>query len=275
MQFKPGTVSRNHNVSDSPPLREFGVLFAGISALLLCLYWLLGLAVDSVVEELPEDWVHNHYQANEFSFAQWQPSPELQNIVDNLARCSDIHFPLSVSVVQSEQVNAVALPTGDILVFSELLHKLRSENGLAFVLAHEMSHFKNRDHLRQMGRAVVLTALWGLITGDTGALNQAFAPAMMAGESRYSRERESQADLDALDVLHCYYGHVGGATELFDYYRKTPDSQLQPGFLLSHPLPELRINAMVQRAKQQGYKARKPAPLTQYLPKDRRRDATL
>ena len=34
--------------------------------------------------------------------------------------------------------------------------------------------------------------------------------------AKYSQSRESQADQTALHALQCHFGHVGGATELFE-----------------------------------------------------------
>jgi Zn-dependent protease with chaperone function len=67
--------------------------------------------------------------------------------------------------VQSDAVNAMAVPGGKMVVFSGLLDSLSSTNGLMFVLAHEVGHFKNRDHLRLMGRGIVLSILAMLALG--------------------------------------------------------------------------------------------------------------
>ena len=42
----------------------------------------------------------------------------------------------------------------------------------------------------------------------------------MVGEAGYSRGREAQADANALRILQCHYGHVGGATEFFEALSK-------------------------------------------------------
>jgi Zn-dependent protease with chaperone function len=83
----------------------------------------------------------------------------LQALVDRLqTQCAALPYQITVHVQPSTAVNAAALPGGHMLVFSGLLTEMRSENELAFVLAHELGHYAHRDHLRGLGRALVLMA---------------------------------------------------------------------------------------------------------------------
>ncbi len=59
---------------------------------------------------------------------------------------------------------------GHILLFQGLLDILKTENSLSFVIGHELGHFKNRDHLRGLGRGIVLTALSATFTGANSNL---------------------------------------------------------------------------------------------------------
>lgn len=253
MEFKPGKPRQNYNVSDNSPTREFATLLLGVSAIFFAIYLFLGLMVDVVVDNLPEDWTHisshNHWQIQQ----DWEKSDALQGMVEKLAKCADIQHPVSISTSKTDEVNAFALPNGQIVVFDGLIQAVKSENGLAFVLAHELSHFKNRDHLRQLGRGIIITSLMALVSGDTAGFGEAFTPALMAGNANYSQKRELEADKRAMAILYCHYGHVGGATELFEYYNDMPAGLLRDSFLSSHPAPLERITAMQQLAKENNW----------------------
>lgn len=129
--------------------------------------------------------------------------------------CAGMRQPETVSLSKADVPNAAVIPGGHIVVFSGLLSQVRSENGLAFVLAQELAHITQRDHLRAMGRGIVLFGLAALVTGSDSGLSELLAPVNSPGQASYSRTRESAADAAALRILHCRYGHAGGATELF------------------------------------------------------------
>ena len=144
-----------------------------------------------------------------------------------------------------------------------------SENGLVFVLAHEMAHFKQRDHLRGMGRGLVFTALPALLTGAGSDLTQLIAPALGVGQVRYSQEREALADRLALETLNCFYGHVGGSTEFFEAMQGESGEQGRGlgGYFSSHPEAVQRINALRSLATASGFVVRETVPLpTSLLP---------
>ncbi|MCI5120638.1 MAG: peptidase M48, partial [Candidatus Electrothrix sp. AUS4] len=203
-------------------------------------------------------------------FKQQEEDPrrvELQRLVDELGRCHDVGYPLQVNMAQSQQANAFAFPGGRIIVLEGLLKKVHSENGLVFVLAHEIAHFKNRDHLRGLGRGLVMTALSALLTGAGSDLTKLITPALGVGQAQYSQEREALADRLALESLHCLYGHVGGASEFFEAMQREEGKQGSgPGrYFSSHPAAMQRINGLHQLAEKSGFVAKETSPLSTIL----------
>lgn len=86
-------------------------------------------------------------------------SKEVQNYVQelsaNLARHSDLKVPLRVTVLQSKEINAFALPGGQLFVNSGLVLEAETEAQLAGVLAHEIAHIAARHSRRLMNRATI------------------------------------------------------------------------------------------------------------------------
>jgi len=71
----------------------------------------------------------------------------------NLVRNSDAQVPFTIKVIDSDEVNAFALPGGFFYVNSGLILAADEEAELAGVMAHEISHVAARHGTRQMTRA--------------------------------------------------------------------------------------------------------------------------
>ena len=157
----------------------------------------------------------------------------------------------------------MAVPGGRIIVLSGLLDKVSSENGLSFILAHELAHFQNRDHLRGMGRSIVFTAAAAMLTGAGSDFTQLFTPTLNISFSQYSQTRESLADKTALETLNCRYGHVGGATEFFESIKPVDGINYNAlkHYFSSHPEAVERINALCQEAKALNFSVKEVIPL--------------
>lgn len=267
MKYQPSLPSHNDNVAQEHPLKDFLKILTGLAALALLGFFLLGLLVDTVVERMDP--------ATEAALirliadkAPAAPGPgdarvaQLQALVDSLRGCAGVQGPATVRLLDSATPNAVVMPGGTIHVFSALLDRVQSENGLAFVLAHELAHLAHRDHLRALGRGIVLYGLAALLSGDTSSLASVLAPVQQLGEARYSQARESQADALALEVLACRYGHAGGATEFFETLAVGEDDAM-PGshYFASHPAMRARIAALQAMIAQAGMQTGAVTPL--------------
>lgn len=253
MEFKPALPRRNDNVSHDHPFKEFASLLVGLvlcgAAGFLILGWLVDLAVERISPEMEATIFAPAVElAVDKDRADAAREKALQQLVDEVRGCVQTGFPLKVSLVRSDKANAMALPGGRIVVLEGLLAKVRSENGLTFVLAHELAHFNHRDHLRAMGRGLVLTAMAAMVTGSDSGLTQWFAPVVELGQARYSRERERMADAHALEALICRYGHAGGATEFFEAMKPAREASAIEGYFSSHPEAVERIRLLEESA---------------------------
>ena len=167
MEFKPRLPKRNSNVSHQSPFKDFSTLMLGIIAIFVAIYFSLGLVIDQTVEYVSP-------QAEAKFFANFdhqlfvdihkqepdkQVQQQWQQVLNKIEYCAQVGYPIDLTVVNAKQINALAFPGGKVIVFSGLNDVLVSENAMAFVLAHELAHFSNRDHLRMMGRGVVLMAI--------------------------------------------------------------------------------------------------------------------
>jgi Zn-dependent protease with chaperone function len=260
MKYKPSLPLKNDNISHNHPFSEFVLLCVGLAALFLISFWALGLFVDFVADHVSYETEAALFKSvsKHFDFQLENNSHEqqrIQSLVEKLQNCSQLPYDLQVHMFQSDIPNAFALPGGNIGVSTELLKVVTTENGLAFVLAHELGHFENRDHLRSMGRSLILYLLFSMITGADSSISSFLAPTSNISQAQYSQARESLADRTAFDTLHCYYGHVGGAFEFFNnLLASEQDFDIAIfHYFSSHPQLQERISDLSQYAEARGY----------------------
>lgn len=250
MEYRPRQPEHNVNVSPGHPLAEFGQLLLGLLAVLAVLYAVLGLVVDTVVDHLSvetEQAIYDSLSLDEVSalfVSEEETGDQLaqaRSVLKKLQPCANLPYPVSPHLISSPELNAMAFPGGSVGITSGLLEEVRSEAGLAFVLAHELAHFHHRDHLRSLGRGVVLIAGTTLVGGSTD-IGSLLSPALSLQMAQYSQSRESEADMEALSFMTCAYGDTRGAGELFEEMLKREDKSQLGHYFSSHPQTRKRLD---------------------------------
>lgn len=260
MQYTPKLPRHNNNVTHEHPLREFGVLLVAASIVFFGVLWVAGLFIDAAVDyidpELEEQLFSGRFDSSFPTASEAESTTQdIQHLSDGIRDCLGIKRSIEVRVVSSPVANALAIPGGLVVLYTGLLEQLDSKNQVAFVLAHELAHFKNRDHLRGMGRSVVYFAASAMLTGANSGLSSVLAQLVSVGAASHSQERESAADVSGLEALHCHFGHVGGATAFFERLQATDTGASFPEipYLSSHPDTATRMAVLDRLAEEQGW----------------------
>src|SRR5437868_5878429 len=130
----------------------------------------------------------------------------VNRIGQNLVRNSDAKVPFTIKVLDSEYVNAFALPGGFFFVNSGLILKSDNEAELAGVMAHEIAHVAARHGTRQATRGQVaqLATIPLIFMGGWGGYGarQAASVLIPVGFLTFSRAFESEADLLGLQYMY-------------------------------------------------------------------------
>lgn len=272
MKFTPRELEGNVNVSSTHPLAEFAWLVGELALIVAVVYFALGLVADLTAAKIPveaESWLGRRALATFPGEANQALERRLQALLRALPADSPLHrYRFTVHLLESEEVNAVALPGGHIVVFSGLLRKVRTENELAMVLAHELGHFAHRDHLKGLGRGLGITVAALLLLGADSSAAEFSSNLFLPFAARYSQKQEAAADAFGLDLTAARFGHAGGATDFFTRLEAESGGRL-PYLLASHPHPEDRIAKLRERIGQQGYAVKTTIPLAaDLLPDD-------
>lgn len=84
----------------------------------------------------------------------------IDQLSEKIAAHSDLRVPLRVTVLDSDEINAFALPGGFLYVNVGLIEKAETEAELAGVIAHEIAHVTARHGARLMGKANLANILF-------------------------------------------------------------------------------------------------------------------
>ncbi len=178
--------------------------------------------------------------------------PELtayvNRVVQNLALHSDSKLPITVRVVQNDEVNAFSLPGGFLYVNSGLIAACPDEATFAGILAHEVAHVAARHATRTMTRQMLFrmsTLPLVFVSGGIAAgIGNAAGFAIPFSNMKFNRDAEREADLLAVEYSYA----AGYDPEAFVQFFETLQSRQKhkiPKFfglmLTSHPMNEERI----------------------------------
>ena len=98
--------------------------------------------------------------------------------------------------------NALALPSGDIIVTDKFIELSKSQNEIDSVLLHEMGHIAHRHSLKMVIQSTIVTSIVMMVTGDANAIaDLGIGLGSVLLSSNYSRDFESDADKFAFDKM--------------------------------------------------------------------------
>jgi predicted Zn-dependent protease len=157
-------------------------------------------------------------------------------------------------VLDSKEINSFALPGGHIFIFTGLLDRLKSDESVAAVTAHEMTHVRKQHWAKAAGarlkRDLVLTGVL-----DLTHAGMAWRAVSRISDNiltlKYSRTEEDEADAGGLDNMVQAGFDPHGMLDLFHVLKAAEaGAHLPPPFLMDHPLTDERIAATQARIAQ-------------------------
>ena len=173
----------------------------------------------------------------------------INRIGQNLVRNSDAQVPFTIKVIDSEDLNAFALPGGFFYVNSGLILAAETEAELAGVMAHEIAHVAARHGTRNASKAELtnwLTLPLIFLGGPIGfGIRSAAGLLIPMKFLQFSRGAEREADYLGMQYLYT----TGYDPEAFiSFFEKIQAREKRrPGTLSktfsTHPMTPDRINA--------------------------------
>lgn len=176
---------------------------------------------------------------------------------------SDSPYPLKVTVIDSPEINAFAVPGGHIFIYTGLLNKMTSYEQLAALLGHEMTHVLKRHSLRSMMRqaasGIVIAAVFGDVSDLTPWL---VSKADQFSQLDYSRDLETEADQEGLQLLKEKHIDPQGMLQLLELLKtESAEAPAMMKYLSTHPDTEARIKEVKKAIDEGGFQVEQQVEL--------------
>jgi Zn-dependent protease with chaperone function len=199
-------------------------------------------------------------------------SVKLQAFADQL-KLSET-YPIRVTLVKSNILNAYALPGGQIVVYTGMLEKIKTPEALAALLAHESTHVNERHTLKSLLRKTANVILLSIVFGDLGGVTAGIVSnADALNDLHYSRSLEKEADSEGMDLLVENHVNLDGMRQLMMTLQEAGDLPESLSFLSTHPLTKERINAAVKYMKEHPQQVENKSDLNNAFRKLKNTDA--
>ncbi|MCA1574493.1 MAG: M48 family metallopeptidase [Acidobacteria bacterium] len=179
----------------------------------------------------------------------------VNRVAQNIVLHSDAKVPFTIKVIDSDEVNAFALPGGFFYVNKGLVLAADSEAELAGVMAHEIAHVAARHAVENQRKAeltqyaILIPAI--IFGGGLGQLiYQGGGFAALLGFMRFSRGAEEEAD--KLGVQYMYAAGYDPTAMATMFEKLEAKNKKKPGFIskvfATHPAPPERRAASLALA---------------------------
>ena len=247
MEYSNPELPEGINTSKENPLKEFIILTVGLLGVVFLVISALIIIVDNFADKIPFEMEQNLPIANfiEIENAEKLP-PYLEKVTQKVLASFDLPEEMQITFhyVNDDTVNAFATLGGHIVLYRGLIEKLKHEDELAMVIAHEIAHIKYRHPILGASHGIVVGIVLTAISGSSGnsVVNDLMGTTTMASLMRFSRDFEYQADKDAIKSLIKLYGHADGALGLFKVFESEFGKDSSFEFLATHPLTQNRIS---------------------------------
>src|SRR5438874_2689951 len=182
----------------------------------------------------------------------------VNRVGQNLVRNSDARVPFTIKVIDSDEINAFALPGGFFYVNSGLILHAMEESELAGVMAHEISHVTARHGTKNAtkGELMQLATIPLILLGPGGwagyGIYQGLNLAIPVTYLKFSRDAEREADF--LGLQYMYKAGYDPNSYVTFFERIQADEKRRPGsipkvFSTHPPTPERIENTQKEIAR--------------------------
>jgi predicted Zn-dependent protease len=181
----------------------------------------------------------------------------VNRVGQNIVLHSDSKIPFTIKVIDSDEVNAFALPGGFFYVNKGLILVADNEAEVAGVMAHEIAHVTARHYVENqtkqsllqylaMGTSIFLGGIPGMIYQNTAGLG------LLGIFMKFSRSAEEEADKLGVQYMYAAGYDPGAMATMFE--KLESKSKKKPGLIAkafaSHPAPpERRASAIALAAR--------------------------
>jgi predicted Zn-dependent protease len=159
-------------------------------------------------------------------------------------------LPWEFTVLDSDVINAFALPGGKVFISRGLMAKMTNEAQLAGVLGHEVGHVTARHTNDRYTRAIGMQLGLGvaeLLVNESAvaaAITQVAAQGTQIALLSYDRGQELESDSLGMRYMTRIGYNPAGQAQVMQILKDAMSGERGPEMLSTHPFPETRIEAI-------------------------------
>lgn len=165
--------------------------------------WIEILKINQFTEKTEEklgDLTWEFYNESEYENTDSYIHKTLDSLVSHIVEANNINRrEIKLHIIDSEEVNAFALPDGHLVLNSQLVINAENQEEIAGVIAHELAHIQLNHISEKLAKEIGLTVIISAITGNN---NQAITKIVKTLTSTaFDRNNEEEADATAVIYL--------------------------------------------------------------------------
>ncbi len=229
----------------------WAAIAGSILAVVLGLWFGADLLVELAVSRIPVEWEQKLGESAYRDFLTHQEvmkvGPAVTALEEMTQRLTEqipnSPYKFEVTVVNSDVVNAFALPGGYVVVFTGLMKKAESGEEVAGVLSHELNHVLQRHGLERIVKSLGLLTVVAIVLGDqqglVGMMKQLGVELLTL---KFGREQETEADLTGLQLLQRAKIDPSGMIRFFERLSEKDEGRME--WLSTHPMSTARAERL-------------------------------
>jgi len=242
----------NVNITEPNPLKD--LVQIGINIILIIagiygfIYFSSGIVLNSLSPEKQvavENLISPSLKTEVIQISETEQQ-RLNNIKNNILKI-DPDFPktsnLDIKIIKEDMLNALCYPNGNIYITSSFYKELKTDEELTFVIAHEMAHYRHKDHLLNLRRGLsngVVLILLSIANPDNNNVAAVVEDGLNITDLKFSRGVEEKADKYAIAVMNKLYGNTDAGVKVMNILKEKNHFNIE--FISSHPNLDKRIN---------------------------------
>lgn len=181
----------------------------------------------------------------------------VDTILTHLCRANDIdRSRIKLHIVDSDNVNAFALPDYHMVVFTGLIDDCETESELAGVIAHELAHMESGHIMKKLVKEIGLSVLISMTSGK-GSPELIREAVRILSSTAYDRSLESEADMTGVDyMIKAEMDPEGLASFLYRMSAAEKDLPRQLFWITTHPGSEERMKTILNYIEGQRFEVK-------------------
>ncbi len=248
----------NENVGSSSDLKDFCILLGWILLVIIIFLASFQFIANFFIDRMSIDDQLKFEKIFSYTKMQTEVPEKYKNKVNDLYQIEKKIIPLDpkikhkqnfpIYVLTNKEINAVIHPDGTIAVTSGLLDENFNEQELAFIIAHEIGHYSNKDHLKAVSKQLAVITLC-MLSGNSDSMRTVVNSTTGIDTLHHSKRQERNADLYAGKMLIKIYGTNQAGINVM---KKVQDKDKLPEFIQyvsDHPRTSTRINLLENQQK--------------------------